>query len=259
MTGWRRMGLESPDDQAPPEQEPSEQAVAAFLAGHPDFLTRHPDVLERLIPPPSAEPGERVVDLRAYMVERLRAEGERLRQNQRALISATRANQNTQNRIHAAILFLLDAESLEQLIQTVTTDLEVLLDLDAVTLIIESDGHDLPGDDLAEAGPAAGLPHVLASGVRVAPPGFVDHWLGSGEFRLDGDVQGDEVLFGAAAGLVRSQALARLNVSSRTSPCLLVLGSREPDMFHSGLRTDLLGFLARVLERCIRSWLDLPP
>ena len=69
---------------------------------------------------------------------------------------------------------------------------------------------------------------------------------------------GDEALFGSGAGLVRSQALVRLNVSTGTPPCLLALGSREPDMFHSGMRTELISFLARVLERCIGSWLDLP-
>ena len=75
---------------------------------------------------------------------------------------------------------------------------------------------------------------------------------------LEGTVTGDEALFGAGAGLVRSQALVRLNVSTGAPPCLLALGSREPDMFHSGMRTELISFLARVLERCIRSWLDLP-
>ena len=40
---------------------------------------------------------------------------------------------------------------------------------------------------------------------------------------------------------------------------LLALGSREPDTFHPGQATELLCFLTRVIERCIRSWLDLPP
>jgi len=57
------------------------------------------------------------------------------------------------------------------------------------------------------------------------------------------------------ARLVRSQALIRLNVSPEVPPCVLALGSRDPEMFHPGMRTELVGFLGRVLERCIRSWL----
>ncbi|HET8727729.1 MAG TPA: DUF484 family protein [Alphaproteobacteria bacterium] len=222
----------------------SHAEVAAWLAEHPDFLNQHPDLLARMNPPPSTRP-DGVVDLQSFMAERLRSEVERLKGQQRAIISATRANHNSQNRVHAAILFLLDAENFEQLIQTITTDLAVLLDLDVVCLLVESNGQDIP--------------HALAAGIRVVDEGFVARMLADRDIVLQGDVQGDETLFGAGAGLVRSQALARLNVSSEAPPCLLALGSREPDMFQDGMRTELMSFMARVLERCIRSWLDLSP
>ena len=226
-----------------PAPELTAREVAEFLSAHPDFLDAHPEILAKLKPPATKRP-DGVVDLQAYMMDRLRDEADRLRDDQRALISASRANQNTQNRVHAAILFLLDAESFEHLIQTINTDLSVLLDLDVARLLVESDGRPLP--------------HAEQTGVRVVAEGFSDHYLGTRDVLLEGEITGDEALFGAGAGLVRSQALVRLNVSSGTPPCLLALGSREPDMFHSGMRTELIGFLARVLERCIRSWLDLP-
>jgi uncharacterized protein YigA (DUF484 family) len=72
---------------------------------------------------------------------------------------------------------------------------------------------------------------------------------------LESDTAGEEALFGAGAGLVRSQAVVRLNVSPEAPACALALGSRDPEMFHPGMRTELVGFLGRVLERCIRSWL----
>lgn len=215
--------------------------VAAYLAEHPDFLVSRPDIVARLSPLPSQR-GDGVVDLQAFMVERMRGELDGLRQRQRALISATRANYNTQSRIHGAILFLLDAESFEQLIQTLTTDLAVLLDLDVIGLIVEGEPE----------GRAA-----LNPGIRVVHPGFIDRHLQDRDLVLESGVQGDEALFGSGAGLVRSQALIRLTVSPDSPACLLVLGSREPDMFHSGMRTELMSFLARVLERCIRSWLTL--
>ena len=226
-----------------PAPDLTAEEVAQYLADHPEFLNAHPEILAKLTTPPTTRP-DGVIDLQAHMMGRLRDESDSLRDEQRALISASRANQNTQNRVHAAILFLLDAESFEHLIQTINTDLSVLLDLDVARLLVESDGRPLP--------------HAEQTGVRVVAEGFSDHYLENRDVRLQGDITGDEALFGAGAGLVRSQALVRLNVSTGAPPCLLALGSREPDMFHAGMRTELISFLARVLERCIRSWLNLP-
>lgn len=228
---------------APAAAAPSAEAVAAFLASHPTFLADHPDLLETLILP-DQRGADGVVDLRGHLLQRQRDEIDRLKRQQRAIVSATRANLNTQQRIHSAILFLLDAESFEQLIQAIGTDLSVLLDLDAAVLSVEGDGE--------------GEPPPLRTGVRVLPPGTIGALLGEDDHRLDGGIEGEEAIFGPAAGLVKSQALIRLDVSSATPPALLALGSRDPEMFQAGMRTELMGFLARVLERCIRAWLDLP-
>ena len=217
--------------------------VCAYLRDHPDFLVHHGDLVHHLTPP-SRDRGRGVVDLQAYMVERLRGEIRLLKDQQRELIGTSRANMNSQNRIHAAVLFLLDAQSFEQLIQTITTDLAVLLDLDVACLIVESNGHDHP--------------HVQTSGVRVVEPGAVNRRLGRADVVLNADIQGDPDLYGPGAGLVRSEALIRLQVSSETPEGMLAFGSREPDTFHTGQGTELVGFLARVVERVIRGWLELP-
>ena len=227
-----------------PDVRLDEADVAAYLAAHPDFFDRHADLLDQLAGR-AVEDDDRIVDLRSFMVARLRGETDRLRDKQRALISASRANQNSRNRIHAAVLFLLDAGNFEQLIQTVTTDLAVLLDIDVAVLLVESTGPDLPP--------------MLASGVRVVGEGIITNGLQGKSVLLEGDIDGDERIYGGAAGLVHSQVLLRLDVSPDTPPCMLAMGSREPDMFHAGMRTDLVCFLGHVLERCIRGWLDLPP
>ncbi|MGP1397525.1 MAG: DUF484 family protein [Inquilinaceae bacterium] len=217
--------------------------VKAYLIANPDFLSHHPDILERLTPPASAR-ADGVVDFQAFMAERLRAEVDRLRLQQREMVASARANQSTLNRVHAAILFLLDAENFEQLIQAVTTDLAVLLDLDVACLLVESQ------EDRE--------PTVLLSGVQIVPAGFVRDYLHGKDLVLESGVAGDPTIFGAGAGLVQSQALIRLTVSSEAPPCLMAMGSRDPEMFHAGMRTELIDFQARVLERCIRGWLNLP-
>ena len=66
-----------------------------------------------------------------------------------------------------------------------------------------------------------------------------------------------ETIFGPAAGLVRSDALIRLTVGRSAPPALLAFGTRHPGYFHAGQGTELLSFLARVIEHCLRLWLGL--
>jgi uncharacterized protein YigA (DUF484 family) len=57
---------------------------------------------------------------------------------------------------------------------------------------------------------------------------------------------------------VQSQALLRVDISMDTPPAILAFGSRDPHMFTDGQGTELISFLAGVVERNFRHWLDLP-
>lgn len=218
--------------------------VAAYLRQNPDFLVEHADLLE-VLTPPQLQRGERVVDMQQFMLQRQRAEIERLRGQQRSIVTATRANLASQSRIHSAVLTLLAAQSFEQLIQIVTTDLGELLDSDVVTIGVE------------RMGPSR--PRLNHHGVQILDAGTVDAVLGpERETALFGDIAGDPKLFGSGAGLVRSAALLRLSVSAAAPPGLLCIGSRRAQKFHAGQGTELLGFLARALGITIAAWLDLP-
>jgi uncharacterized protein YigA (DUF484 family) len=218
--------------------------VADYLRRHPTFLMRHPELLDGQVAP-GRDRGDGVVDLQQFMVERLRREIARLRAEQDDLLANSRDNLSTQSRIHKAVLALLAADSFERLIETVTTDLALLLDVDVVMLCVE------------KASGSSGDPNV--EGVQMLPPGGVDQVMGAGQdVLLRDDVPGDLDVFGSAAGLVRSDALLRLRVSRATPAGLIAFGTRHPGYFNPGQATELLGFLARVLEHCIRAWLDLP-
>ena len=67
------------------------------------------------------------------------ATSRKLRTEQDDLLANSRDNLSTQDRVHKAVLALLAAKSFEQFIEIVTTDLAVLLDVDVVTLCVESD------------------------------------------------------------------------------------------------------------------------
>lgn len=217
--------------------------VAAYLRAHPDFLTEHPDLLE-VLTPPARRNGDGVIDMQHFMLERLRKEVDRLRSYHNELISTTRANQAIQTRIHAAVVAIIAADSFERLIHLVTNELAELLDVDAVTLGIETNGAS---------------PTPSTRGVRLLPPGTVDELLGKGQVaRLVSDTVGEQVVFGVQAETIRSSAVVRLKASSNAPEGLIAFGSSQADGFHEEQSTELLFFLAQVLENTIRAWLDLP-
>ena len=216
--------------------------VADYLRQHPEFLVRHPDLLDIQVVP-SRRRGEGIVDLQQFMVERLRRDVARLKADQDDLLANSRDNLSTQDRIHQAVLALLGADTFAHFIAIVTTDLSVLLDVDAVSLCIE-----------AADGNAAKL---RVDGVQVLTPGTVDRVLGADRAALlRDDTTGDAEIFDAGAGLVRSDALIRLNFGERVPPGLIAFGTRHPGYFDPGQGTELLHFLARVIEHCIRAWLQ---
>jgi uncharacterized protein len=218
--------------------------VAAYLRKHPDFLNERPELIAALTPPMEHR-GEGVVDMQHFMLQRLRGEVKLLKSQQRALLATSRSNMASQSRVHAAVLAIVAAKSFEQLIQVVTTDLAIMLDVDVVTIGVES--------------ASASQPRLPMHGVQILRRGTVEHILGDDRMTLLCDeTTGDPALFGAAAGLVRSQALLRVHVGDHAPVGLLCIGTRRADRFHPGQGTELLSFLARSLELTIAAWIDIP-
>jgi uncharacterized protein YigA (DUF484 family) len=221
----------------------TELVVAAYLSAHPDFMLRHPAVMQALTPP-AVNHGRGVVDFQRFMVSRLQGEVDRLNAEKAALIQTVRANAQGQARIHAAALTLIEAPSLGQMIEALTCDLMNALDVDVIAMVVESNGIDVP--------------HVAASGIRIVVPGAVTNWMGRHSVVLRGGVAGDPAIYGPGAGLIRSEALLRLEISPRTPVGLVAFGSRDAEAFQDGQGTEHLAFLGGVIERLLRAWLDLP-
>ena len=220
----------------------SEEDVIAYLKAKKDFFQHHPDLLEHLaVAGPSR--GKGVVDFQSALVERLKADKTTAHKIQKELIETFRANMNNQNRIQTAVLVVLEAETFEEFIETVTQDLPILLDVDTVNVVIEATSKEVP--------------FVNQSGIRFARQGFVKQWLGTGDALLQANVNGHEDIFGPGAGLVKSHALLRLEISQNTPAGILAFGSRNPEAFQPDQAIDQIGFLAQVVERCFRIWLDV--
>jgi uncharacterized protein YigA (DUF484 family) len=226
--------------------EISGRDVVAYLRRHPDFLDRHPEALRSLQPPTrdvSPDSGDTVLDFQHFLLDRLRHDLIRLNTEHRALLATSRGNLASQSRVHKAVVAILAASNFEQLLQIATTDLAVLLDVDVVTIGVES-----------AATPGCRLP---VHGIHLLKTGTVERLLGTDRAAvLSADIHGDPALFGDGAGLVRSQALLRLSFGRGSPVGLLCIGARKPGRFHSGLGTELLTFLARALGISIGQWLN---
>jgi uncharacterized protein YigA (DUF484 family) len=231
-----------PEDDRPENgPELTADAVAEYLKAHPEFLGEHMEVIGSLVPP-ALDAGENVLDLQQFMLEKLQSEVKRLGGHWDELIATSRSNMAGQSQIHAAVLSMLEAETLEHLVHTVTGHFTDILNVDAVSLCFEGSAA-LVGNE---------------SDVRLLSPGDVDQLIGPERdiiLRVDGDSL--EEIFGPAAPLVQSDALLRIDVGAEDPAVLLALGSREADKFHPGQGTELLGFLAQALGRCLFGWLQL--
>ena len=217
----------------------SEQ-VAEYLRHHPDFLALRPDLF-KVMAPPARWSGESVVDMQRFMVETLRGELDGLRGTTHEVIETSRSNMAFQSRTHDAVLALLAAGDIQGLVETVTDELPVLLDVDMAVIGFE---------------PAVSL-ELSCADIAGLDDGDVDRLVGVGrDVALIRDMTDDAAVFAGGAGLVRSAAYARLRPGGPAPTGLLALGLRREGAFHPGQGTELLRFLARVVERCVRRLMD---
>ena len=219
--------------------------VERYLRDNPDFLCRRPELLS-VLDAPGRVNGTGVIDFQQAMVERLRGDVADITRARDELVLTGRSNMAAQSRVHEAVLALMRAEAFEQLIEVVTVDMAVMMDLDVVILGVERTDYELPP--------------VRLGGLRQLEPDSVDAVMGRNrKILLRPEVDGDPMIFGAGAGLVASDALIRLDISRHTPMAMLALGSRQAEFFHPGQATELLSFLGQSVATLIRGWLNLSP
>jgi uncharacterized protein YigA (DUF484 family) len=222
---------------------PTEQQVKDYLRAHPDFLARNPDVLE-LLAPPSQELGENISDFQQFAIRRLQEEVQRVRHSYEQLVTSAQDNTSVQRQVHKAIVDLIRARGLEQLLEVLTLDLVTLFNVDVVRLAMETDFVEHYETHYSEG---------QYSGIVFVPTGVVDAALADQEARLVSDaeqeyVEGFEAIFSECAELVKSCALLRLRLSHVPRQVVLAFGVRHPGHFHARQAVDLLMFLAVIVQ-----------
>jgi uncharacterized protein YigA (DUF484 family) len=215
--------------------------VKAFVLANAEHFEGDAEILAVLLS--HADNGGNVVDLQRFIIARLRQELSLVRTQGQAFIEAAAGNLLAQERIHSAILRLLEARSFRELIRIVSQDLAALVGADIAVLCVEGAADQE-------------LPQNPPPGIAMLPAGLVESTLGEGaRHLLNAGRKRLPTVYGRLARKVRSEALIRLSFGRKAPPGLLVLGSYDAETFAPDQRMELLEFLARTLERVMRAWL----
>ena len=156
------------------------------------------------------------------------------------LIAFARGHSGATASIHAAVLALMDADSLDELFRVVSQDWPKLLGLDHAVLALVADGKGF---------------RVEANHVGTVEPRIVDKAIARLEPVTMRTVDCGHALFGTAARDIRSEALVLLQAEAPLPYGLLLLGQTDVACLDNRHGAQLLGFLGASLEAMLRRWL----
>lgn len=218
------MSPDRPRRRADPAEPDADEAafVEAFLRAHPDFLAARPALYRALVPPRRVH-GDRLADHMAAMLAAERAQAALLRERLEALVAAGRANAAIQARAQRAVLAVLAAREPAEAFDVIVQDWPALLGVDVVAVGAEARALPL----------ARPLPRGLVA--RLVPP--------AAPVALRPEARETETLYGEAAALVASDALARLPLPGG-GEALLACGVREAGAYEPRQGTEVIAFLA---------------
>lgn len=225
------------------EEEVSETQVKAYLEAHPDFLARNADLLEKLLPP-DKHAGDSVADFQHFAIRRLQEEIQNMRAGFEQLVTSARDNSSVQQQVHRAIVGLIRARGLEQLLEVLTIDLVSLFNVDVVRLAMETDIVGMYEAHYSED---------QYSGIVFVETGLVDDAMGGLDALLVADtdtqyIEGFEAIFAECTRIVKSCALLRLRLTHVPRQVILAFGVRHKEHFHAHQAVDLLQFLAVIVQ-----------
>lgn len=228
---------------------PTPEAVREFLLANPDFLKGDTALLEALSTP--RDLGAGVVDFQSFLVKNLQKNSETLKNKYDVLVDFCRDNMSIQGQVHRAVLRLIQASGLEQLLEVITQDLVSLFDVDVVRLAMES--------EVAEQYETY-YPEHNYSGIVFVVPGTVEYAVGKKNINMIADTQkavpvGFEQIFSDCESLIQSCALLKLELDLTERPVILAFGVRYPDRFHPGQGIELLNFLGQIVAHQLDRYL----
>lgn len=223
--------------------------VLAFLNANPEFLSDNIGLLEAASR--ARDLGNGIVDFQSFLVKNLQQNTAALKNKYDVLVDFCRDNMSIQSQVHRAVLRLIQARTLEQLLEVITQDLVSLFDVDVVRLAMESEAAETYETYYSE--------HDY-SGIVFVVPGTVEYAVGRKNIVMVADAAEDvptgfEQIFSDCEALIQSCALVRLEMVQTGRPVILAFGVRYPDRFHPGQGVELLHFLGQIVAQQLDQYL----
>lgn len=225
--------------------ESLERDIIKFLETHPDFFERHPELLSSLrLPHASGQ----AISLIEKQVSVLRAQNTSLTKRLDRLVDNAKGNEKLSERINSLILSLLDADSLEAVIDIIEQRLSSDFNADAVVIRLFNTGHPAMAahpEILDWDEPALGAFEKIIAGRKP-----ICGSLKPGQL---------ESLFNDDAGNIGSAALIPLIADDHSTTCygMLAIGSHDHMRFRSDMGTMFLKHLGDMLARVLRKHLEV--
>ncbi|MGH6909818.1 MAG: DUF484 family protein [Phenylobacterium sp.] len=213
-----------------PRLEPA--AVRRFLSDNPDFLREDDGLLGELGLKVAAG---NVVDFGPAVMARVHAAHQREATQRQQVEETARANFSAQAQTHGAVVDLLDSRNHSDLARRVDELAQNRFGLAAGVIALEADQPPAGWRMLVEGQ----VDMILGGQQRLARMGFAPTALG---------------LFGDRGETIKSMAMVRMALWEPSRQALLAFGSSDELGFTEDMGTELVAFLARVVERTAERW-----
>ncbi|MCK5296996.1 MAG: DUF484 family protein [Alphaproteobacteria bacterium] len=228
----------------------SEQ-IAEYLKKHPDFLLRNENLLDVLFSP-SRWNGDKIVDFQHAVIERHKKRLKELEASSDNVLDIARMNMSGAQKVHGAVLAIIEADSFEYMSEVITSVFPVLLDIDVAIICFEQVFQPTSQD--------SSFTDLLSANVQILNSGVIDRVLGENNDLLScKSIKKEKEIFGVFSDMIKSEAFIRLKTGNSSVAGMLVLGSRDEEAFSSdftgtsGLSKELLRFMVRAIElSCLR-------
>jgi hypothetical protein len=232
------------NEQSEGELPDSPSSVAEYLRKHREFFVEHPELLTDLMIPHQTG---KAVSLVEKQVELLRDENRELKAKFRELVAIARDNEELSRRMHKLTLQLVEATSIDRVLDGLYENLRDDFAADHVVLRIFAEPAEAVGSARDEfVGAGSVLRSVFADALQQRKPVCG---------RLKRSQQ--EALFEDESEQFGSAAV--LPLIGKHWDGILVIASHDPRRYHPEMGIDLLSHLGDISSLIIQPWVDAAP
>jgi len=205
-----------------------EQALADYLSENPEYFSRHPELLANLRIP---HPRGNAISLIEKQLESLRQQNQQYKTQLAELISIARSNELLEQRFHRLTLALIDAATLDEVLNALEDELHDEFGADAVEIRL-ADSEFL--NDLNEQADLKPLQQAIEEHRILCGP-------------LNENQR--QYLFSGQTDTALSAALLPLYAGELSG--LLAIGSRDKQRFLPDMGTDFLTRLSNIVSKTL--------